>query len=70
MIFIFLSVLAVCIFMYKGFTINIVVTHKIDKQPVEVTTDAPTDDIPTAITNIDKVINSVNELMGVENDAE
>lgn len=70
MIFVFLSVLALCIFMHKGFTININIQHSLNEQPVELPTDAPTDDVPTAITNMDSVITNINELMGVDNDAD
>lgn len=71
MIFICLSILIICLFLHLGITVNIKITHcleKADTVTASETTkeDVPDDGIPTAATNLDEVITNINELMGVD----
>ena len=71
MIFVCLSILIICLFLHLGITVNIKITHcleKPDSSAVSETTkeEVPDDGIPTAATNLDEVITNINELMGVD----
>ena len=68
MIFICLAVLIVCLFLHLGITVNIKITHSLEKDLSETTKEeVPEDGTPTATTNLDSVITNINELMGVDN---